>query len=279
MDEAMDRLRKYYPLYGDPEDTSNTKGDDRPLPFGEVRILAQALEAAPFLTRRRTEAMVSSLSVLLSRHQAEALLSLALGAPKASNDEELRAMEILRSAMAAPCQITFSARPAMGWDDIPPERFGASPYGLIMQEGRCCLVCNLEGGDGLSILPLAGMVSLRRDATPWRPFPQVHPDAGLPFDARGYAQQQAGFCEGPLQSLCVSCKEGILSAILGRLSPASAPQKQRDGRFLVATEAAVTPELFRWLLSFGAELEVLEPMALREQICQNLRACRALYGA
>ncbi len=33
MDEAMDRLRKYYPLYGDPEDTSNTKGDDRPLPF------------------------------------------------------------------------------------------------------------------------------------------------------------------------------------------------------------------------------------------------------
>jgi hypothetical protein len=33
MDEAINRLRKYYPLYGDPEDTSNTKGDDRPLPF------------------------------------------------------------------------------------------------------------------------------------------------------------------------------------------------------------------------------------------------------
>jgi len=33
MDDAMSRLRKFYPLYGNPEDTSNTKGNDRPLPY------------------------------------------------------------------------------------------------------------------------------------------------------------------------------------------------------------------------------------------------------
>jgi len=30
-DEAAARVRKYFPIYGDPEDTSNTSGDDRPL--------------------------------------------------------------------------------------------------------------------------------------------------------------------------------------------------------------------------------------------------------
>lgn len=31
-DEAMSRVRKMFPMYGDPEDTSHTSGDDRPLP-------------------------------------------------------------------------------------------------------------------------------------------------------------------------------------------------------------------------------------------------------
>lgn len=31
--EAAAILRKYLPIYGDPEDTSNTSGDDRPLPY------------------------------------------------------------------------------------------------------------------------------------------------------------------------------------------------------------------------------------------------------
>lgn len=32
-DKAAARVRKYLPIYGDPEDTSNTSGDDRPLPY------------------------------------------------------------------------------------------------------------------------------------------------------------------------------------------------------------------------------------------------------
>ena len=32
-DEAAIKIRKTFPMYGDPDDTSNTKGDDRPLPY------------------------------------------------------------------------------------------------------------------------------------------------------------------------------------------------------------------------------------------------------
>ena len=32
-EEAAERVRKYYPMYGDPEDKSQTTGDDRPLPY------------------------------------------------------------------------------------------------------------------------------------------------------------------------------------------------------------------------------------------------------
>lgn len=32
-EEAAVKVRKSYPMYGDPEDTSNTSGEDRPLPY------------------------------------------------------------------------------------------------------------------------------------------------------------------------------------------------------------------------------------------------------
>jgi Na+/phosphate symporter len=31
--EAAEKVRKFFPMYGDPDDTTHTKGDDRPLPF------------------------------------------------------------------------------------------------------------------------------------------------------------------------------------------------------------------------------------------------------
>lgn len=32
-DESASRVRKYHPMYGNPDDISNTNGDDRPLPY------------------------------------------------------------------------------------------------------------------------------------------------------------------------------------------------------------------------------------------------------
>ena len=33
MEEAMKRVRKIFPMYGEPDDTSNSSGDDRPIPY------------------------------------------------------------------------------------------------------------------------------------------------------------------------------------------------------------------------------------------------------
>lgn len=68
---------------------------------GEVRILAEALRAAPFLTRRRTEDLTNRLGLFLSRHQAQSALTPGLGAPKAQNDEALRSLEALQAAIVA----------------------------------------------------------------------------------------------------------------------------------------------------------------------------------
>lgn len=240
---------------------------------GEVRMLAEALRAAPFLTQRRTEALTARLGSFLSRHQAQSALEGGLGAVKAPDDQALRAMEALQAAIGGRYQVTF----AYGAPEKQAgPRLRASPYGLFISEGRLYLACGLEGGDSLSFLSLSRITSVRRDATPWRPSSQFCPNKN-PFNAGSHAAQRACFLDGEAHPLLFLCKEEALFDVLDRLAPIAPPQRQGSGRFLVAARACQSPALITWLLSFGDGIEVLEPASLRETLRQSLASALEMY--
>lgn len=243
----------------------------------EVQILCDALRAAPFLSRRRTEELVARLGSFLSRHQAAGALGAGMGAPKAPDDEALRTLEGLREAIEARCQVSFAVCTyGEGRGGLPARRLRASPYALLTLNGRCFLACCLEEQEALSILPLSRISALRRDATPWRHFSRASPYAAL-FDAYDCAERRARFALGESKPLLLLCGEAALPDVVERLQPQEPRQKQADGRFLVSAEAAIDPALMEWLLSFGAGLEVLEPAELREALRGCLRAALAQY--
>lgn len=55
-------------------------------------------------------------------------------------------------------------------------------------------------------------------------------------------------------------------------------EEQADGSLLLSMEVAGTEEVRRWLLGYGAEVEVLEPASLRAEIQTELRRQLALYA-
>ena len=59
--------------------------------------------------------------------------------------------------------------------------------------------------------------------------------------------------------------------------PSQQTASQPDGSLLLTLTVPVTDELTRWLLSFGGDVEVLEPMALRETLRETFARCAQLY--
>ncbi|GGJ03922.1 WYL domain-containing protein [Alicyclobacillus cellulosilyticus] len=51
-----------------------------------------------------------------------------------------------------------------------------------------------------------------------------------------------------------------------------------DGRWHLAVRARINPEFTRWILQFGAGVEVLQPPALREAIAAQVREMGRVYG-
>lgn len=56
-------------------------------------------------------------------------------------------------------------------------------------------------------------------------------------------------------------------------------EEQPDGSLIVTMRVAGTEEVRRWLLSYGAEAEVLEPASLRSEIAETLKKVRRIYAA
>ena len=55
-------------------------------------------------------------------------------------------------------------------------------------------------------------------------------------------------------------------------------EEQPDGSLLLSMEVAGTEEVRRWLLGYGAEVEVLEPASLRAEIQEELQKLHRLYA-
>ncbi|RYZ85308.1 MAG: WYL domain-containing protein [Proteobacteria bacterium] len=60
--------------------------------------------------------------------------------------------------------------------------------------------------------------------------------------------------------------------------PSQQTEEQGDGSLIAIFTVAGTAEIFRWLLSFGAEVEILEPESLREQVQRECERMTAQYA-
>jgi len=54
--------------------------------------------------------------------------------------------------------------------------------------------------------------------------------------------------------------------------------EERDGGLLFEKNTTMTPEIVKWVLSFGSDVLILEPESLREQVIQEARKMVERYG-
>ena len=60
--------------------------------------------------------------------------------------------------------------------------------------------------------------------------------------------------------------------------PSQQIEELPDGGLILTAQVAGTEEVKRWLMGYGADVEVLEPAALREQIRQEIEILQKIYA-
>lgn len=248
----------------------------------EVRLLVDAVLAAPFLTQKKTAELTGKLRGLVSEGQAEEIMRQVCFEKrmKFDNEEIYYSIDAIERAIAAKKKLSFLYRHRIIVRGRPEPSAGrifvVSPYALIWNSDRYYLAANYEKYDTVGNYRLdrmRGAQILREDA---RPFQEVSEYRNY-FDTADYVSKTFQMYHGETTEVKLRCSKGLLEDMLDRFGGGMCVLDADETSFTLRAEVRAGEGFERWLLQFGSGAEVLSPRTLREHMAAKTEALAALY--
>ena len=246
----------------------------------EIYLLSDAVQAAGFISHRKTRELIEKLEEMLSKNQARDIgRSVYI-----DNRNKCANEEIFYSIDAATRAITEQKKLSLQYirrrlcddgsvlDDV--REMTVSPYALCWSGNHYYLVCNYEKYDNLMHLRLDRMKKVTVSKKPFRHFSEVSEYKNF-FDVADYAQKSFNMFGGELQNITLRCERKLLEQIIDRFTDKISIRDVDKTHFSFSSKALLSDGLIDWILQFGGAVEVLSPQGLREQVKKTaLEICK-----
>lgn len=253
----------------------------RPFSIAELRVLLSAVQAATFVSPKRTAELCDKIRTLASVHQSRSELTTpSIGGQKCRRDDVLMTIERVNTAISRPSQLSFLYYKLNA--SFAPEqqrhgkRYVVSPYAMIWLQDRYYMVANLSGRDDLTHFRLDRMRSVRAEQLPWRDFSQVSPYKKV-FDIPDYVSKCVNMFGGEVVDVELCCNNSIVNEIADRFGEKLDILAFDSERFTVRVKSVAGNGLLSWIAQFGPQIEILGPESLRSAMARRIREAAALY--
>lgn len=248
----------------------------------ELYLLTDAVQSADFITPKKTRELVNKLDAMMSDEQAKVREKSTYIEynHKCDNEEIYISIDALRQAIENGKKVTLrylSRHLADGRNITTAEKnFKVSPYALIWTDDHYYLVCNNEKYNNLMHLRLDRMKSVSETEETARHFSECS-DYTDKFDTADYISKAFNMFGGALTEIELRCSENILEQVVDRFSDKIHIIDRENGKFCFRIKALLSEGLIGWLMQFGAEIEVMSPPELRNQIKEKIKEMANLY--
>ena len=250
----------------------------------ELRLLIDAVQAASFITQKKSKELIKKIGTLCSENQRKLIEGQVYidNRVKCTNEEIYYNIDILNRAIQKKRQVSFTyQKRAMAESEdkytVTEKDFCVSPYALIWSNDHYYLVANNEKYDNLMHTRIDRMKKVEITDKSIRDFSEVSPYTHF-FDSADYSGKIFNMFSGDTQKLELCCENSILEEILDRFgSEATLRKSQRDGWFVLTAKCVVSEGLVSWIMQFGAKVEVIAPKTLRNDVRKKADEIFRLY--
>ncbi len=260
-------------------------GRDFELP--ELRLLMDAVQAANFISSKKSKELISKICTLCSKYQAKLLEKQVYidNRNKCTNEEIYYNIDIINKAIVQKKKISFTYIKRV----IDEERkeivreekeFTVSPYALIWSNDHYYLVCNNSKYDNLMHTRIDRMKKVEAVDEPARDFSEVSPYASF-FDSADYSGKLFNMFSGDTRKLVLRCDDSILEEMVDRFGEECKIRKavaDKEEMFTLETKCVCSEGLVSWLMQFGNKVQVVSPESLRDDILEKAESIVKLYG-
>lgn len=254
----------------------------REFELAELRLLSDAVQAANFISQKKTNQLVQKIESFASEKQAKILHSQVYvdNRPKCKNEEIYYTISLLDEAISAKIKVNFTYTRRRITEEFKTAKeeksFTVSPYALIWSDDHYYLVCNNEKYDNLMHLRIDKIKHLEKTSLPARHFSEVS-DYKNCFDSADYASKLFNMYSGEPKPVEFICNNDTLEPMLDRFGENVKIQKYDDEHFVLRTNVASSEGLVAWIVQFGGRVKVKSPNDLIYSVKQKAAEILEIY--
>ncbi len=244
----------------------------------EVSLLIDMVQSSNFITTRKTNALVSKLSTLVSSHQARELKRSVYvrNRVKVMDESVFNYFDTVSQAINRKLMLRFQYCSFDIHKKKQPRNGGkfyaVSPYALLWVDQRYYLLAYSEEHRQICTYRLDRMSRL----SIWNR-PRSGEAEFKKLDMSTYTMKVFHMYTGPLRRITLRCGLSLIDSMVDRFGSDIAFIPDGDGHFTFNVEVAVSPQFYGWVAGFGSAVEILSPTEVREGMAQHLEASLALY--
>ncbi len=248
----------------------------------ELRLLVDAVQAANFITLKKSKDLIVKITTLCSESQGKSLERQVFitNRAKRTNEEIYYHIDTVSRAIQMCRKIRFVYRKMRLGDgdtiEFDEKEHIVSPYAMIWNRDHYYLVGNNRKYDNLMHVRIDRMVKVEILDESIRPFREVSPYKNY-FDSADYSKKTFNMFSGDTEKVSLSCHNSLLDEIVDRFGSDCIIRAEGEDRFVFSTSCVVSDGFVSWLMQFGSKVEVLRPETLKERILERAKEICSLY--
>lgn len=233
---------------------------ERQFELPELKLLADAVGSAKFLSEKKSHQLIDKLTSLASVYEAGSLRRKIYISDRLRSDNEqvYYAVDAIHTAMEKNRQVAFyyfeynEKKVKVYRHD--KKRYQVSPWGLIWSDGNYYMVAYDSAFGGMKHYRIdkmenTALLDLSRDGK----------EAGERLDLSSYVKSIFGMYGGEETLVTLRAENRLSGVVLDRFGHDNTFFDRGDGHFEVSVRVSVSPQFLGWIMSFGRNLVITAP--------------------
>ena len=257
---------------------------DREFEPVELRLIADAVQSASFISQANSRKLISKLEKNLSIYQRENFRKQVYidQRTKTDNDAIYYRINELAEAIDRKCRVkvTYERRRLEEGSAVRNEIriMTVSPYAMIWLNDHYYLICNNAKYDNLLHLRIERIKRVDiLEQEPVRPVSEVS-EYREKFDTADYSSKIFEGFSGTVEVVELRCAHELYDTIADLFGNRLAIIDADDDTFTVRVEAATSEGFIGWVLKFGTKMQVVSPHRVREAVRETAEAVAKQYA-
>ncbi len=241
----------------------------RDFELAELKLLVDTVQAAKFITERKSRALIKKLEGLVSEHEAKKLQRQVLitGRVKTNNEAVLINVDAIHDAINRNEQISFKYFQWTVAKKLEAKQGGAlytvSPWYLLWDDENYYLVAYDSSKQEVRHYRVDKMKNIACTGTKREGQKKLRE-----LDIASYSKRTFGMFSGEPVRVTMECKESMAGVIIDRFGKEVTMLKKPDG-FTAIFDAVPSGQFIGWVVSLGSEVKVTAPKELAEEILRT----------